>query len=226
MSAEPSVNEDATIRIAGGYNGITSCVEGQPPRLLEKCTGYRTMVASPDARYFAARSVLNMLSVWSTGSGKLLWEMPAGSTRMPGFSTDSQQVMVCGDGSLRGYAVQDGTLLWSTPVPGAHSGYVSASPDGRLLAVRTTGITLHLFDARTHAMLCRLEHPDGAGPQHISWSPDSALLATCRGQHAVNVWNLRRLRAELRNMGLDWDHAPLPEPAALPRIVRVEGARQ
>jgi hypothetical protein len=58
----------------------------------------------------------------------------------------------------------------------------------------------------------------------IRFSPDSATLAFC-ASHLVHLWDLRRLRTELAEVGLDWDALPYPaapEVAPGPRRVEVD----
>jgi hypothetical protein len=60
----------------------------------------------------------------------------------------------------------------------------------------------------------------------LAFSPDGGRLAVANDTEG-RVWELRRIRAQLAEMGLDWDAPPLstPDPAeaaALPLRIRVE----
>jgi hypothetical protein len=189
--------------------------------VMEDSAGSLTAALSADLQYVVDRSRGNVLRLWSTATGARLWNLPPGGTYVPSFSADSREVILCGEGTVRGCRVSDGAVVWSTPIPGAQLGTSAPSPDGRLLACRTSAMTIHLLDMQTRQILCRLEHPDPAALSHLFWSEDSTMLGACTGRHSVNVWHLRLLRKELRGLGLDWNHPALPEKPESTPIARV-----
>ncbi|HEY8504355.1 MAG TPA: tetratricopeptide repeat protein, partial [Gemmataceae bacterium] len=82
-----------------------------------------------------------------------------------------------------------------------------------------------LVELDTGRELARLEDPEQTGGPAV-FSPDGTrLIATARD--GLRVWDLRRIRAELGKLGLDWDAPPYPgapaEPPA-PLEIRVVGA--
>jgi hypothetical protein len=62
--------------------------------------------------------------------------------------------------------------------------------------------------------LARLEDPNGDTPWDVSFTRDGSRLLVCTGQ-GIQVWDLRRIRAELAQRDLDWDAPPYP-PASVP----------
>jgi WD40 repeat protein len=97
------------------------------------------------------------------------------------------------------------------------------SPDGRLLAVtRAAAREIQLLDADTLREVARLEAPDPQAVTVMAFSRDGSRLATACGTRVVQVWDLRRIRARLAELGLDWDHPPLPDAEPPPAPLRVE----
>jgi tetratricopeptide (TPR) repeat protein len=89
-------------------------------------------------------------------------------------------------------------------------GWIVFSPDGKMLAVLHGVSQVHLVDPATGREFARL--PTSGGP--YGFSPDGSHLVTCAGRDgAFQVWDLRLIRRQLREMGLDWDLPPYP-PAA------------
>jgi WD40 repeat protein len=71
------------------------------------------------------------------------------------------------------------------------------------------------LDGLTLERLATLEPPESYYTTDLAFSPDGALLAQFTNRNGiVHLWDLRRLRAELAAMGLDWDHPPYPPARA------------
>jgi tetratricopeptide (TPR) repeat protein len=89
------------------------------------------------------------------------------------------------------------------------------SPDGRTLVVPTDSAeTLRLIETETGRELAQLEEPR-VEPHNVAFAPDGSRLLVCSAT-GIHVWDLRRIRAELAERGLDWDapaYAPAPAPA-------------
>ncbi|MCU0960844.1 MAG: hypothetical protein MUF48_12135 [Pirellulaceae bacterium] len=67
-----------------------------------------------------------------------------------------------------------------------------------------------------------------AYPQHLHWlcfSPDETQLAAAAETGHIQLWDLRAIRTQLADMGLDWDLPPYPPAPAKgapePRLVKV-----
>jgi WD40 repeat protein/Tfp pilus assembly protein PilF len=85
------------------------------------------------------------------------------------------------------------------------------SPDGRLMAVQDAGKALRLVETETGRTLARLESPDMCKVRWATFSPDgSRLVVTTNDGPAVHVWDLRAIRRELVELGLDWDAPAYP----------------
>ncbi len=83
---------------------------------------------------------------------------------------------------------------------------------------------VRLVDARTDQELATLPAPDLPVVDRLCFSPDGSRLACLMETMGVQMWDLRYLRAQLADMGLDWDlpaysaEPPQGEPGAA-RIV-------
>jgi hypothetical protein len=74
------------------------------------------------------------------------------------------------------------------------------TPDGRSLWLTTEWSAVGLYDARTLEPLLLL--PTGMLP--LAVSPDGRRLAVSVGMQRLELWDLKMLREQLRELGLDW----------------------
>jgi hypothetical protein len=61
--------------------------------------------------------------------------------------------------------------------------------------------------------LARLLPPDADVIVWLAFTPDSSQLAVATGANVIRLWNLRLIREQLREIGLDWDLPPYPPPS-------------
>jgi tetratricopeptide (TPR) repeat protein len=105
---------------------------------------------------------------------------------------------------------------------------VGFSPDGRLAAWNAKG-GLVLTDPETGRVLARLEDPHQDTMNVPAFSPDGTILvASTDDSFCVRAWDLRKLRAGLVELDLDWASPPYPpggspDPGVPPLPVRVLG---
>ena len=103
---------------------------------------------------------------------------------------------------------------------GKSVGWIVFSPDGKMLAVLHSMTEVRLVDPATGREFARL--PTAGGP--YCFSPDGSQLVTYAGRDgAFQVWDLRLIRRQLKEMDLDWDLPPYPPP---PSERREAAARQ
>jgi hypothetical protein len=84
------------------------------------------------------------------------------------------------------------------------------TPDGHCLLMRTDSNVLRLVEAQTGRELTRFEIHDLALPGLVRFTPDGATLVSVDDKGDCQLCDLRRLRAELSERGLDWDAPPYP----------------
>jgi len=100
----------------------------------------------------------------------------------------------------------------------ASRGAIRYSPDGSLIAVDSGKGAIALLDASGQRELARLEDPNQHNAIFMSFTPDGTkLLIHALDNSCVHVWDLRRIREGLVELGLDWQAPPYPHaPKAMP----------
>jgi WD40 repeat protein len=90
------------------------------------------------------------------------------------------------------------------------------SRDGRLLAIDDAG-RVRLVDPDSGREVATLDAGTGSLANFfcMAFSPDGTHLAAGR-DHMIHLWDLRRIRAQLAGLGLDWDAPPYPPPGLRP----------
>jgi tetratricopeptide (TPR) repeat protein len=108
----------------------------------------------------------------------------------------------------RGRLWDVGTWREARQIDGAHT----FAPDGRIVAVLDPDRVIRLVDFATERTLARLESPDLCGVHVLAFSPDgSRLVLVTNDGPAAHVWDLRAIRKQLADRGLDWDAPAYPE---------------
>jgi WD40 repeat protein len=182
---------------------------------------------SPDGRWLAT-STWNGTNakVWDVARRTLAWELPCGDA-IVGFSSDGRWLITALEHEYRLWHAGSWRPGLTIRSDNGVNGNFAFTPDGGLLAVDRGGLVL-LVDPDSGREFATLEPPPEAarGVNWLAFSPDGGRLAVPVDTE-VRVWDLRRIRAQLAEMGLDWDAPPLstPDPAETaspPLRVRVE----
>ncbi len=172
---------------------------------------------SPDGRWVAAGNWKGSgVKVWDFESKREVCTLPTPSSAWVGFSPDNRWVLTTG-------ASYD---LWETgswkhkhkiinlpgsevlPLPFAFS------PDAITLAIMRERTVIQLIVAETGEVLANLEAPGAPNISYLRFSPDGSRLFALEYDQQVQVWDLRRIREELRKLNLDWNAPPIPAEAA------------
>ena len=88
------------------------------------------------------------------------------------------------------------------------------SPDAITLAIMRERGVIQLIVAETGEVLANLEAPGAANISYLRFSPDDSRLFALEYDQQVQVWDLRRIREELRKLNLDWNAPPVPPESA------------
>jgi serine/threonine protein kinase/WD40 repeat protein len=177
-----------------------------PPRWtvrLRPHRGVRGCTVSPDGRWVATVCFGNAddigIKVWEAATGKLVKEIaPIGG--YAAFSPDGRWLLTTA-GGCRLWEV--GTWTERHRVGGV-TGCVSA--DGRLVAVEDTAGAIRVVSTDSGKLVVRLESPEQTRLIPRCFTPDSTrLVAVGVETQALHVWDLREVRRDLAELGLDWD---------------------
>jgi WD40 repeat protein/Flp pilus assembly protein TadD len=166
----------------------------------------RHITISPDGRYAATgnHGGEEGIKIWDAETGQLLVRLPLGSFCGGSFSPDGKWLAVSGTRGSR--LVKVGT--WET-TPLDSGGLFS--PDGSLFVTASARGVMRLLEPATGREFARLEDPN-ENPGSLAFTPDGArLIASSDVGRAIHVWDLRAIRRQLADMGLDWELPPYPE---------------
>jgi signal transduction histidine kinase len=165
------------------------------------------VAVSPDGRWLAASAwPYNGVRLWETETGKLVRELPTYGPADVAFSADSVWLAMGWGGEYCFYDVKKEQVVRRLPrndMPEFH-GTVAFSPDRKLVALVRSFTQVQLLDTVTFEEVARLESPM---PQFISWlsfSRSGAQLAVGTETAFIQVWDLRWVRQQLAELGLDW----------------------
>ncbi|HEV3260403.1 MAG TPA: protein kinase [Gemmataceae bacterium] len=185
---------------------------------------------SPDGRWVATGSHWCTTGVgakvWHAATGRLEKQFAVDGPCHVGFSPDGRWFVSQGS-SLQLW--RTGTWEERSPLLVPGDGWRWAfSADSRLLALGGHG-RVRLVRPNTGAEVARLALPEQTNFFPLGFTPDGdELLVQGEDTQAIHVWDLRLIRAQLAELGLDWDDPPLPpratEKASPPRAVEFVGA--
>ena len=91
------------------------------------------------------------------------------------------------------------------------------SPDGKLMLFSASQEQIRLVDSLTGRTLANLSNQLSLSSTPIAFSPDGTrLIAGTRSKISL-LWDLKRVREQLRSLDLDWDVPPSPDVPATGR---------
>jgi serine/threonine protein kinase/WD40 repeat protein len=164
------------------------------------------VAVSPDARWVVtATHMVGVAKIWDARDGRFVKQLAEWGASFPRFSPDGRWLSTELDGG-RLFAV--GT--WQ---PGPRLGNSAVfAPDGRLAVVRSAA-GLRLLDVASASEVAVLETPNLDPIQQVLFTPDGTRLVTV-ALNGIHVWDLRLVRQQLKELGLDWEWPEFPSPPA------------
>jgi serine/threonine protein kinase/WD40 repeat protein len=193
-------------------NGALLIRRGAEVKNLGPHPGAISIAISPNGHFAATGNLTGDagLNVWNTETGQLVIHFPTGGWSDSCFSPDGQWLAVRGANGGRFVRVeswQEGpTIDWR--------GGATFSHDGSMFATGMDQAAIHLLNPTNGRELARLEDPYQDRPGHLAFTPDAArLINSSDDGKAIHVWDLRLIRAQLAEMGLDWDAPAVVEPS-------------
>jgi serine/threonine protein kinase/WD40 repeat protein/tetratricopeptide (TPR) repeat protein len=231
-----SFSADGRVAVLPLYSdGALVVHRGPPRRSLTLIPQYdvRHAFVSPDGRWVVTQSYFDdgsgvRLKIWEADTGRLVTNLPSPEVSgFSGFSPDSKGIYVSGKESRR-LELESLSLTPLSRAPG-----VSASPawlerwatspaplggvfhpDERVRAIESDQGVIRLMKADKDEEIARFPAPEVGRYSPSSFSRDGAfLLARGVETSATYIYDLSRIRAQLAEMGLDWDDVQNAMPA-------------
>ncbi|HXG09325.1 MAG TPA: tetratricopeptide repeat protein, partial [Gemmataceae bacterium] len=162
---------------------------------------------SPDGKWIATGNWHGRdVKIWQAKDGKPVHTLSMPFTACPTFSPDGKWLVTTTGQEHQFWKVGSWEPGLRVPRQGAGDlagrGNVAFSPDGKLVALAHSRKVMKLFDPVARKELVTLPTSDA----RAVFSPDGSRLVT-----AAQVWDLRLIRQQLANIGLDWELPPYPE---------------
>jgi WD40 repeat protein len=170
---------------------------------LQGHRGVDRVALSRDGRWAATGTDAQQgtgVKVWDAVTGRRLADLPVGGGAILAFSNDGKWLATCEVTTTRIWETGTWRLLHSFPRKDDLAAPLAFSPDSRLLAVAYTRSETRLVDPASGVEVARL--PTTGSPW--CFSRDGDTLVTESEGATVQLWDLKRIRAHLAEMGLDW----------------------
>jgi eukaryotic-like serine/threonine-protein kinase len=174
----------------------------------------RNSAVSPDGRWVATCSWWwdgrsNSVRIWEAETGRHVLDLPLQGSSIAKFSPDGRW--------LATHTARYGCQLWEVGTWQAGRRFenpFSWSADGRLLAIHDVHSVIRLVEPDSGIEVCRLTGPEARWYAMACLTPDtSKLIAVVSDLSALYVWDMRLIRKELRELGMDWDWEEFPAAA-------------
>jgi serine/threonine protein kinase/WD40 repeat protein/tetratricopeptide (TPR) repeat protein len=180
---------------------------------------------SPDGHWLATGNWQGRgARVWDARTGKPVHDFDLGGpderAAWPAFSPDGKWLVTGTAAEYRFWEVGSWNKRHGLPreKAGQSPGWIMSSPDGQVLALLHGMTEVRLVDPETGREFARL--PATGTP--YCFSPDGSQLVTDAGRDgSFQVWDLREIRRQLEEMGLDWDRPSYPPPQGSPKLLPI-----
>jgi eukaryotic-like serine/threonine-protein kinase len=201
-------------------------LENPRRKLLLESPALRFPAFSPDGRWLATGNWQGRgAKVWDAQTGKSAHDFDLGGPEVraswPAFSPDGKWLVTGTFAEYRFWEVGSWHKKHGLPRENAGQlpGWIVFSPDSKMLAVLHSMSEVRLLDPATGRQFARL--PTAGGP--YCFSPDGSQLVTYAGRDgSFQVWDLRLIRRQLKELNLDWDLPPYPPPSEGEKPLRVK----
>jgi WD40 repeat protein len=214
-----SAAESGLEHVSTSYDGRWLVAAGQPKSLLVDLQNPSRRVPfglgenligvsiSPDDRWLAAGAFMGSgVTIWDAQTGQRARQLITNQNVQAAFSPDGKTLVSISD---KEYALWD-TGSWQPRkrVP-LHLATISGGPvafsrDGSLLAIAPDLRRIKLLNPRTGDELATLTAPEPRNLDCLSFSADAGILVAGTMDHLVHLWDIRALRRDLAQLGLDW----------------------
>ena len=167
---------------------------------------------SPDGQWLAnAGWHEDVVELWEAASQRLVHKWPVHGPSQIVFTPDSRTLVISQPGEFSFWDVATRTARLRLSHEVLFPGHVAFSADRKLMALEMAPGIVDLKDAVTARTVARLEDPFGDRSTWMAFTPDGTkLITTARYSKIAHVWDLSKLRTQLRAIGLDWDWPEFP----------------
>jgi eukaryotic-like serine/threonine-protein kinase len=197
----------------GGRNQILDFKTGVVQRELGIHPRGEVRALSGDGRWAASSGwVSDRVRLWNAGTGQMVHEWVLGKRTFVYFSPDSRALIIARDHEFSFWDVETFRPIRRLARDVAQlPGWVAFSPDGRLMALEMAPAVIHLKEVATGRTVAKLEDPHGDRASWQGFTPDGTqLVVVATHASVIHIWDLRAIRARLKEMGLDWDWPEFP----------------
>jgi tetratricopeptide (TPR) repeat protein len=206
------------LAVSDGSRSEVLVLDVETGKVLLRCHhgGASQAALSPDGRWLASNTwgiARGAVRVWDVDAGRQAAEFEGPGAPLA-FSPDNK-FLVVGYGNevqYRQVGSWESTDALRLEREAAALHCLAFSQEGSVLAVRTWRGAVRLLDWATGQELARLAAPNTEMASHLAFSRDDRWLAVVCQTQVVQLWDLRRIRRQLSDIGLDWQ-LPGPPPA-------------
>jgi WD40 repeat protein len=187
-------------------------LESPHRKFLLESPGLRFAAFSPDGRWLATGHWHGRgVKVWDARTGKLAQDLDLGEAEQraawPAFSPDGKYLVTGTFLEYRCWEVGSWQQKHCLPRENASLGWITFSPDGKMMAILHGVSALRLVDPGTGREIATVP----AGMPYCFSSDGSQLVTFAGREGAFQVWDLRLIRQQLKDMDLDWDFLLSPK---------------
>jgi len=212
------LSADGQVLVAGAQTPRTSALVvpvDDPDRsvVLTDNQDFNSVALTADGCWMASGSFYGLgVKIWDTRSGAIVRELSDLGPAYIAFSPDGETLVTCHREAYAFWDVrswQRRQLIAREEVSGV-PGVVDFAPHGKMLAIAHGPSLVQLRDPATGRELATLQ---ASGRHEVHWlrfSSDGSLLAIGCANDQVQLWDLRPIRKQLAERGLDWDLPPYP----------------
>jgi serine/threonine protein kinase/WD40 repeat protein/Tfp pilus assembly protein PilF len=217
-----ATDRDGSTVAVSVFSGAVFSVGNGPSRFVTH-NDCRSVAVSPEGRWLATGGHEGgAIRVWRVDDGAMMKELlPGFKFLYCTFSPGGAWLATAGEGGLRLWTVDS----WEAGPTIGRAVAFGFNADDSLLAVETGGGRIRLLQPATGRELARLDDPNQDEASWLGFTPDGTRLVTSsKIGKAIHVWDLRRIRSGLVELGLDWDAPPFPPTPAVEKAapIRVE----
>ncbi|HZO52552.1 MAG TPA: hypothetical protein VFB63_07540, partial [Bryobacteraceae bacterium] len=189
---------------------LVFCEVGNPANQfrLTNHVNAQFVAISPDGRWGASGTWKGHgVRIWDLATRARARELAVNGSATVTFSPDSR-LLVSGSGCYQVWDVGSWRERYRTSDTTERVQASAFSPDGRILAVIKEARAVRLLEADTGRILADLEAPGSVPISWLRFTPDGNSLLALEWTRGIQVWDLRRVRAELAALSLDWGAPP------------------